>query len=168
MRARQQDDRLVETQRPRAVPGRNRPHSADREEQHAHVWAEVLGVSESISSKACRSEPCDPECEQEPRSRENSGKRTWFRHCECRNEQERGQDLGQYSHAAGDGNLVPLIAEIEESLRESGKKFLAQARQLSKSRAEAAGRFARMIETELAELAMARTRFEVRLTTNEA
>jgi DNA repair protein RecN (Recombination protein N) len=60
------------------------------------------------------------------------------------------------------------IAEIEERLRESGHLFLRLARQLSASRGAAAGRFARMIESELAELAMERTKFEVRLTTHEA
>ncbi|MEO8679292.1 MAG: DNA repair protein RecN [Vicinamibacterales bacterium] len=60
------------------------------------------------------------------------------------------------------------LAEIEERLRESSRIFLALARQLSASRTEAAGRFARMIESELGELAMERTRFEVRLASSEA
>jgi DNA repair protein RecN (Recombination protein N) len=60
------------------------------------------------------------------------------------------------------------LAEVEERLRDSGKQYLSLARQLSAARAEAAGRFARIIESELAELAMERTRFEVRLTTGDA
>jgi len=60
------------------------------------------------------------------------------------------------------------ITEVEEHLRESGMSFLNLARELSASRAKAAGRFGHMIESELAELAMERTRFEVRLTTGDA
>jgi DNA repair protein RecN (Recombination protein N) len=60
------------------------------------------------------------------------------------------------------------IAEVEEQLRESGTRYLSLARQLSASRAAAVGRFAGMIESELAELAMERTRFEVRLTTGDS
>ena len=60
------------------------------------------------------------------------------------------------------------LAEIEASLNEAGKHFLGLARQLSAARTEAAGRFGRMIEGELAGLAMERTRFELRLTTGEA
>jgi DNA repair protein RecN (Recombination protein N) len=60
------------------------------------------------------------------------------------------------------------VAEIEEQLAEAGRRFLAAARTLSAGRRGAAPTFARQIEGELADLAMARTRFEVRLTTSEA
>jgi DNA repair protein RecN (Recombination protein N) len=54
------------------------------------------------------------------------------------------------------------IAELEASVAKAGKAYLVSAGLLSKSRREAAGRFARALEKELAELAMERTRFEVR------
>lgn len=60
------------------------------------------------------------------------------------------------------------VAEVEQQLADAGKKFLAAARRLSANRREAAPRFAKKIEGELAELAMERTKFEVRLTTSEA
>ncbi len=60
------------------------------------------------------------------------------------------------------------VAEIEQQLHESGKRFLDEARKLSAGRRDASGRFSTMIETELAELAMARTKFEVRLSTEES
>ena len=60
------------------------------------------------------------------------------------------------------------VAETEQQLADAGKKFLSAARQLSASRREAAPKFARQIEGELADLAMERTRFEVRLTSSEA
>ena len=60
------------------------------------------------------------------------------------------------------------IAEIEQQLGEAGRAFLDAARRLSASRRTAAPKFARSIEGELAELAMERTRFEVRLVTSEA
>jgi len=59
-------------------------------------------------------------------------------------------------------------AEIEEQLAEAGRGFLAAARKLSAGRRGAAPMFARQIEGELADLAMERTQFEVRLTTSEA
>jgi DNA repair protein RecN (Recombination protein N) len=70
-------------------------------------------------------------------------------------------------HAALTGGASTL-AEIEDQLRDAGARFLAEARQLSAGRRDASGGFSKMIETELAELAMARTRFEVRLSTGEA
>jgi DNA repair protein RecN (Recombination protein N) len=70
-------------------------------------------------------------------------------------------------HAALTGGESTL-AEIEDQLRDAGARFLDQARTLSAGRREASGRFSKMIETELAELAMARTRFEVRLSTAES
>jgi DNA repair protein RecN (Recombination protein N) len=60
------------------------------------------------------------------------------------------------------------VAEIEQQLLDAGRKFLAAAKTLSASRRDAAPRFARKIEAELADLAMERTKFEVRLTTSEA
>jgi DNA repair protein RecN (Recombination protein N) len=60
------------------------------------------------------------------------------------------------------------IAEIEQQLADAGRAFLKAARTLSDARRTAAPTFARAIERELAELAMERTRFEVRLATAEA
>ena len=60
------------------------------------------------------------------------------------------------------------VAEIEQQLADAGRKFLAAARRLSASRREAAPKFAKDVEAELADLAMERTKFEVRLTTSEA
>ena len=60
------------------------------------------------------------------------------------------------------------VAEIEQQLADAGRKFLASARRLSANRREAAPKFARQVEAELADLAMERTKFEVRLTTAEA
>ena len=60
------------------------------------------------------------------------------------------------------------VAEIEQQLADAGRKFLAVARRLSAGRRDAAPKFAKRVESELAELAMERTRFEVRLTTSEA
>jgi DNA repair protein RecN (Recombination protein N) len=58
-------------------------------------------------------------------------------------------------------------ATVAEELRQASQAFLQAARRLSESRREAAGKFARALESELADLAMARTRFEVRLVTDE-
>jgi len=60
------------------------------------------------------------------------------------------------------------VAEIEQQLADAGRKFLAASRRLSTSRREAAPKFGKQVEAELADLAMERTRFEVRLTTSEA
>jgi DNA repair protein RecN (Recombination protein N) len=60
------------------------------------------------------------------------------------------------------------VAEIEARLREASARFLSSARRLSEARRAAAPRFARAMEGELAELAMERTRFEVRLQTDDA
>ncbi|MEO5741105.1 MAG: hypothetical protein ABIS29_10970, partial [Vicinamibacterales bacterium] len=60
------------------------------------------------------------------------------------------------------------LAEIEQQLRDAGRTFLATATSLSASRRDAAPRFAKDIESELADLAMERTKFEVRLTTFES
>jgi DNA repair protein RecN (Recombination protein N) len=70
-------------------------------------------------------------------------------------------------HAALTGGQSS-IAEIEQQLAEAGRAFLSAARKLSASRRDAAPKFARQVEGELAELAMERTKFEVRLTTTEA
>ena len=60
------------------------------------------------------------------------------------------------------------VADIEQQLGDAGRTFLAAARKLSASRRDAAPQFAKDIETELADLAMERTKFEVRLTTSES
>lgn len=53
-------------------------------------------------------------------------------------------------------------AELETALAAAERTFLAEARALSKARREAAGRFTRALERALGELAMPRTRAEVR------
>lgn len=60
------------------------------------------------------------------------------------------------------------MADIEQQLAAAGAAFLKAARSLSASRHAAAPKFSRQIESELAELAMERTTFEVRLTSAEA
>ena len=60
------------------------------------------------------------------------------------------------------------LAEIEQQLAEAGNSFLARATKLSAKRRDAAPKLAREVEAELAELAMERTKFEVRLLTSEA
>jgi len=60
------------------------------------------------------------------------------------------------------------VAEIEQQLADAGRAFLTAARRLSGSRRDAAPKFAKQVESELADLAMERTKFEVRLTTAEA
>jgi len=52
--------------------------------------------------------------------------------------------------------------DLEQSLKEAEGRYLSVAAELSTKRREIAGPFARKIEALLAELAMARTRFEVR------
>jgi DNA repair protein RecN (Recombination protein N) len=58
-------------------------------------------------------------------------------------------------------------AATEQELAAAGAAFLEHARSLSRARRAAATRFATAIERELADLAMERTRFEVRLVTSE-
>jgi DNA repair protein RecN (Recombination protein N) len=70
-------------------------------------------------------------------------------------------------HAALTGGSSSAAA-VEEELANASAAFLDQARDLSRARRAAATRFARALEQELADLAMAQTRFEVRLTTTEA
>lgn len=60
------------------------------------------------------------------------------------------------------------VAEIEQQLAAAGGHFLDEARTLSSARRRAARLFAKSIEAELAELAMAKTRFEVRMTSSES
>ncbi len=60
------------------------------------------------------------------------------------------------------------LAEIEQQLTDAGRRFLAEAAALSAERRRAATRFAASIEAELADLAMAKTRFEVRLSCGES
>jgi DNA repair protein RecN (Recombination protein N) len=52
--------------------------------------------------------------------------------------------------------------DLQKAMTEAGERYLAVARELSRKRRDAAGRFARMVEALLAELAMERTRFDVR------
>jgi DNA repair protein RecN (Recombination protein N) len=58
-------------------------------------------------------------------------------------------------------------AAIEEALHEAGDAYLRQARALSSARQSAARQFGGALERELADLAMDRTRFDVRLTSGE-
>ncbi|MEP6782311.1 MAG: DNA repair protein RecN, partial [Acidobacteriota bacterium] len=60
------------------------------------------------------------------------------------------------------------VAEIEQQLLDAGRTFLTAAKKLSAGRRDAAPKFAKQVEGELADLAMERTTFEVRLTTSEA
>ena len=60
------------------------------------------------------------------------------------------------------------VAEVEQQLADAGRSYLKAARALSVGRRKAASEFARRIEQELADLAMERTRFELRLATTEA
>jgi DNA repair protein RecN (Recombination protein N) len=57
--------------------------------------------------------------------------------------------------------------DLQGALADAGKGYLAGARELSRRRREAAGRFARDVEALLADLAMARTRFDVRFNEHE-
>jgi DNA repair protein RecN (Recombination protein N) len=57
--------------------------------------------------------------------------------------------------------------DLQKALSDASGRYLAAARELSRRRREAAGQFARKIEGLLAELAMARTRFEVRFNAAE-
>jgi DNA repair protein RecN (Recombination protein N) len=58
--------------------------------------------------------------------------------------------------------------DLQNALTGAGDRYLAVARDLSRRRRDAAGRFARRVEKLLAELAMARTRFEIRFNGVEA
>ena len=64
-----------------------------------------------------------------------------------------------------DGGLS--AASVETALESAASRFLERARALSTRRHDAARSFARALERELAELAMDRTRFEVRLVAQE-
>ena len=57
--------------------------------------------------------------------------------------------------------------DLQHALSAANDEYLALARDLSRQRRAAAGRFARELESLLAELAMARTRFEVRFNNTE-
>ena len=57
--------------------------------------------------------------------------------------------------------------ELQRALAAANDEYLALARDLSRQRRQAAARFARELENLLAELAMARTRFEVRFNEGE-
>jgi DNA repair protein RecN (Recombination protein N) len=69
-------------------------------------------------------------------------------------------------HAALTGGSSS-VAALEEELARAASAFLTKARALSRARHVAAERFARALERELADLAMERTTFEVRLITSE-
>ena len=57
--------------------------------------------------------------------------------------------------------------DLQQSLAAANERYLAAARELSRGRRKAASKFARQLEALLAELAMARTRFEVRFNEGE-
>jgi DNA repair protein RecN (Recombination protein N) len=57
--------------------------------------------------------------------------------------------------------------ELQRKLTEATDRYLTVARDLSRRRRDAAGRFARAVEALVAELAMAQTRFEVRFNAGE-
>ena len=57
--------------------------------------------------------------------------------------------------------------DLQRDLEAASGRYLSAARELSKKRRNAAARFARELEALLADLAMARTRFEVRFNTGE-
>ena len=69
-------------------------------------------------------------------------------------------------HAALTGGSSSA-AVVEEELSRASATFLERARELSRARHTAAITFARALEAELADLAMGRTRFDVRLTSLE-
>jgi len=78
---------------------------------------------------------------------------------------ERGRELARERELlSGTGERAEDLLTL---LREAEARYLEIARRLSRERREAAGRFARRIETILAELAMERTRFEVRFNASE-
>jgi DNA repair protein RecN (Recombination protein N) len=58
--------------------------------------------------------------------------------------------------------------DLQKALADAGERYLAVARELSRKRRDAAGPFARAVETLLAGLAMERTRFDVRFNGAEA
>jgi DNA repair protein RecN (Recombination protein N) len=73
---------------------------------------------------------------------------------------ERGRSLAdERALLTGDGEWAE---DLQKALDTAGRAYLEVARELSKKRRSAAGTFARTIEGLLAELAMERTRFEVR------
>jgi DNA repair protein RecN (Recombination protein N) len=78
---------------------------------------------------------------------------------------ERGRALGR------ERDLLTGVSgraeDLEAALAGANEKFLAAARDLSRRRRDASGRFARTLEGLLAELAMAATRFEVHLNDRE-
>ena len=64
-------------------------------------------------------------------------------------------------------NASELAAELETALAKARESFLTAGRRLSQGRAKAAPQFSRRLESALADLAMARTRCEVRLMASE-
>ena len=79
---------------------------------------------------------------------------------------ERGRALAQErALLTGAGERAE---DVQQALAGAGERYLAVARELSRERRDTAARFARKIEALLAELAMPRTRFEVRFNVAEA
>jgi DNA repair protein RecN (Recombination protein N) len=76
------------------------------------------------------------------------------------------RDTLSAEHAALTGGSSSASA-VEQQLAEASATFLAKARALSVARRAAAEKFARALQGELADLAMERTRFEVRLVSSE-
>ncbi len=78
--------------------------------------------------------------------------------------QRRDTLAGEHEALIGGGSTV---AAVEEQLATASATFLDVARSLSRARRAAATRFARALEAELTDLAMERSRFDVRMTTTE-
>jgi DNA repair protein RecN (Recombination protein N) len=72
------------------------------------------------------------------------------------------RDVLAAEHAALTGGTSSL-AELEQQLKQTSEEYLARARELSARRESAARRLSRDLERELAELAMDRARFEIRV-----
>jgi DNA repair protein RecN (Recombination protein N) len=73
---------------------------------------------------------------------------------------ERGRSLARERDLlTGSGERAE---DLQKALADAGERYLAVARELSRKRRDAAGPFARTVETLLAGLAMERTRFDVR------
>jgi DNA repair protein RecN (Recombination protein N) len=78
---------------------------------------------------------------------------------------ERGRDLAREQELlTGAGERVE---DLQKALNAASDRYLKAARELSRSRRDAARRFARTVEELLADLAMTRTRFEVRFNAAE-
>jgi len=78
---------------------------------------------------------------------------------------ERGAQLARERDLLG--GTGERAADLERHLDVASSRFLEEARELSRRRRRAAGEFAERLQALLAELAMARTRFEVRFNETE-